>query len=168
LMVWWATAMAAPHSGVPGLDSLTLEQLDALPMLGPEQSRRIVEWRQYHGPCRDLEDLLEVPGFGPATVAALRGLVNCAGEVADPSPEQPPPGRPSVLSIVPIDVNHATAQALTGLPGITLGRATAIVAHREQAGPFGSCEDLVQVAGIGPATVANLRTGDRAAICLAL
>jgi competence protein ComEA len=149
----------------PSLNAMTVEELDALPMLGPEKAHRLVDWRQAHGPCGSLDDLLAIPGFGPATVAALRGVATCAEA---PAPESAPDApHPNVLSVEVVDLNTATAERLTHLPGITPGRAAAIVANREQAGPFESCEDLARVPGIGPATVTNLRTGDRPGICAA-
>lgn len=136
-------------------------------MFGPEKAHLWAEWRARNGPCTHLEDLLAVPGFGPATVAALRGAATCAP--AEPPAEGTPTddAHPRVLAPAPIDVNLASAAELTRLPGITPGRAAAIVANREQVGPFGSCDELVRVPGIGEATVANLRTDGRAPLCVA-
>ena len=55
-----------------------------------------------------------------------------------------------------IDLNRATAAELESLPGIGPARATAIVDHREQHGPFGVPGDLRAVSGIGEATFQNL------------
>ncbi|TNE86046.1 MAG: helix-hairpin-helix domain-containing protein [Deltaproteobacteria bacterium] len=52
-----------------------------------------------------------------------------------------------------IDVNTAGADQLTSLPGIGPTKAAAIVADREQNGPYSSCQDLTRVTGIGSATV---------------
>ncbi len=57
----------------------------------------------------------------------------------------------------PIDVNAATADQLTALPGIGPVRATAIVRLREDRGAFGSLEELLDVKGIGPVTLERLR-----------
>ncbi len=50
-----------------------------------------------------------------------------------------------------INVNEASWEQLALLPGIGRHRAEAIVAHREEHGPFADIEDLENVSGIGPA-----------------
>jgi len=57
----------------------------------------------------------------------------------------------------PIDLNTATTGELEGLPGVGPTIAAAIVEHREQSGPFRSVEDLLDVPGIGPARLDQLR-----------
>ena len=53
-----------------------------------------------------------------------------------------------------IDINSATAEELAAaISGVGLTKAMAIVAYREENGPFAVIEDLVRVRGIGTATV---------------
>lgn len=47
-----------------------------------------------------------------------------------------------------LNVNTADAEALTALPGIGPVKAAAIVAYREENGPFATLQDLEQVEGI--------------------
>lgn len=56
-----------------------------------------------------------------------------------------------------VDLNRATAAELEQLPGIGPTTAAAIVAHRDEVGPFTTIDDLADVAGIGPAKLAALR-----------
>lgn len=60
------------------------------------------------------------------------------------------------MEIVPINVNEASIEVLTELPGIGPSKAQTIVANREANGPFSSLEDLTRVSGIGEATVERL------------
>ncbi len=55
-----------------------------------------------------------------------------------------------------IDINRATAEELDKLPGIGPTRAAAIIAWREEHGPFRYPEDLLQVKGIGETILAGL------------
>lgn len=54
----------------------------------------------------------------------------------------------------PVDINQADAAALSsGLKGVGPAKAEAIIAYRNQHGPFRSAEDLANVEGIGPRTI---------------
>lgn len=64
----------------------------------------------------------------------------------------PTPNAPRIINI-----NTATAEELETLPGIGETRANDIIAYREANGPFTTVEDLLNVRGIGEATLENLR-----------
>jgi competence protein ComEA len=74
-------APGAAGGAVPGvaakvsLASATIDDLDALPGIGPVTAQKIVDWRQSHGSFRSVDDLDAVPGIGPARVEQLRDLV---------------------------------------------------------------------------------------------
>ncbi len=76
-----------------------------------------------------------------------------------PSEEAPAEGeRPdSLLPDEVIDLNAADAYDLDRLPGIGPAKAEAILAYREEHGPFQSVDDLLSVSGIGEVTLENLR-----------
>ena len=70
-------------SGAPGasggpvdLNTATVEQLDALPGVGPVLAQRIVSWRDAHGGFRSVEDLQQVPGIGARKFSDLKALVS--------------------------------------------------------------------------------------------
>ena len=56
-----------------------------------------------------------------------------------------------------VDLNRATAAELDALPGIGPSKAAAIVKYREEKGPFRTVEDLLDVPGIGPALLEQIR-----------
>jgi competence protein ComEA len=57
-----------------------------------------------------------------------------------------------------VDINRAAASEIaSGLTGIGLRKAEALVRYREQFGPFESVEELTEVKGIGPATLERNR-----------
>lgn len=59
-----------------------------------------------------------------------------------------------VANAEPLDINSADAPAIAAtISGIGPARAAAIVAFRNENGPFGSVDDLVLVKGIGMATI---------------
>jgi competence protein ComEA len=55
------------------------DELERLPRVGPALAKRIVEWRERHGPFQGLDDLRHVRGIGPTTVRLLDSLVTFSG-----------------------------------------------------------------------------------------
>nr|WP_326175982.1 helix-hairpin-helix domain-containing protein [uncultured Oscillibacter sp.] len=64
-----------PDPSPVNLNTADAEALTALPGIGEELARRIVEYREEHGPLEAVEDLTEVSGIGQGKLAALEGLV---------------------------------------------------------------------------------------------
>jgi competence protein ComEA len=58
---------AGPADGLVDLNTATVEQLDALPGVGPVLAQRIVDWRTAHGRFGDVGQLREVEGIGERT-----------------------------------------------------------------------------------------------------
>ena len=56
-----------------------------------------------------------------------------------------------------ININSASAAELENLPGIGPVTAAAIVAYREEKGPFASVDALTEVSGIGEATLEKIK-----------
>lgn len=67
-------------------------------------------------------------------------------------------GRPdSLLEGEVIDLNTAAPEDLERLPGIGPAKAEAITAYRKEHGPFQTTDQLMEVSGIGEATLEALR-----------
>lgn len=63
----------------------------------------------------------------------------------------------SGLSYAEININKATQSELETLQGIGPAKAKAIIEYRKEQGPFASKDDLVNVDGVGPGTLKQLR-----------
>jgi competence protein ComEA len=63
------------RAGPVDLNSATVEQLDALPGVGPVTAQKIVEYRAEHGPFTSVDQLDAISGIGPARIDNLRGHV---------------------------------------------------------------------------------------------
>jgi competence protein ComEA len=64
----------------PGTDRLNLntasiKELDALPGIGEEKAKSILEFRTKYGPFRSIEDLLYVPGIGKSLFEQIRNKI---------------------------------------------------------------------------------------------
>jgi competence protein ComEA len=68
-------AGATTPAGPLDLNTATLEQLDALPGVGPATAQAILDQRDKVGRFASVDDLLDVRGIGPAKLEGLRDLV---------------------------------------------------------------------------------------------
>lgn len=62
-------------AGPIDLNAATVEQLDALPGVGPITAEAIIAWRTQHGAFGSVDQLGEVDGIGPARLDKLRDQV---------------------------------------------------------------------------------------------
>ena len=86
-----------------------------------------------------------------------------SGAAPPPAPGEPAPaggnssGPGGGASGSGVSLNSATAEELTELKGVGEVTAQAIVAYREEHGGFKNVEELLEVSGIGPAKLAQLK-----------
>lgn len=96
----------------------------------------------------------------PSAEVAAPPAAAVAPEPPAPKPgagaETAPDGRPRV------DVNRASQEELTRIPGIGPATARRIVELREQRGPFRDVDELLKVRGIGEKTLEKIRPWVRA------
>ena len=153
-------------------------ELDRLPGVGPAAARAVVsareEGRSFHRP----EDLLAVRGIGPATLrriaphldfsrappVARRGSGGGAPAGAGGAVTFEPlvgagagATTPGDQAAAPVDINAAGKGELETLPGVGPAIAERILEERTRRGGFTSVEELLEVRGIGPATLERLR-----------
>lgn len=163
---------AAEPSAPLNLNSATLQDLEALPGIGPVRAKDILVAREMRKGFAHVEDLLEVPGIGEVTLEKLKPFIMIADETTTPSPSQneglssaqmaadvskamklPHPSAPAVQRI---NINTATVDELLRIPGVGPAFAAKIIAARERK-PFEKPEDLIEVSGIGAKTFEKMR-----------
>jgi len=148
-------------------------ELLQIPGVGPSLADRIEEHRRERGPFTTVDELVEVRGIGPATLARLRPWLTVHEEdpieEADTAPaqrksssavmdgeERKPAAKKDAKLTAPIDINRATADELQKLSGIGPKLSQRIIDERAKR-PFKSVDDLRRVSGIGPKTLERLR-----------
>jgi competence protein ComEA len=65
------------------INRATAEDFATLPGIGPELARRIVAFREKHGPFRRIEDLLVIKGMGRKKWRAIRPYLRVGDSLAD-------------------------------------------------------------------------------------
>jgi competence protein ComEA len=70
-----ASGGPAGAGGKVDINTATVDQLEALPGIGPVLAQRIIDFREAHGPFRSVKDLTNVSGIGDAHMADLEPLV---------------------------------------------------------------------------------------------
>lgn len=103
--------------------------------------------------------------FAPVMMAAVLAATPAIAESAKQPAEQPSAAKlvtqPQNQAAVSDAVNINTADAATmadKLNGVGLKKAQAIVSYREQKGPFKTVDEVVDVPGIGEATLEKNRS----------
>jgi len=70
-----ASPSETSNDGRININSATAQQLDTLPGVGPMTAKAIVSYRSQKGPFASVDDLLNVPGIGPAKLAAMKSKI---------------------------------------------------------------------------------------------
>lgn len=70
-----AASSGGADSAKVNLNTATLEELDALPKVGPVLAQRILDWRKEHGLFKTVEDLDAIDGVGSKMLETLLPLV---------------------------------------------------------------------------------------------
>lgn len=70
--------VALPTAGggdVVHVNTATVDELSALPGVGPSLAQKIIDYRTANGPFKSMDDLDQVSGVGPSLLAKWQGLV---------------------------------------------------------------------------------------------
>ncbi|QNN81665.1 ComEA family DNA-binding protein [Brachybacterium sp. Z12] len=140
LVVHVSGAVEAPGVVHLPAGSRVHDALDAVGGISSEADLSVVNLAR---PVEDGEHIhVPAPGGAPMTPAPQ-----------DPTSEQPAASGAGGT----IDLNTASATELEELPGVGPSIAQRIIEHREKNGPFTAVDGLLEVSGIGPATLEKIR-----------
>ena len=64
-----------PNIDLININTATLEELDALPGIGPTTAQKIIDYRDANGPFATIESIMDVSGIGPSTFDEIRSLI---------------------------------------------------------------------------------------------
>ncbi|KAF4020115.1 hypothetical protein G4228_012162 [Cervus hanglu yarkandensis] len=153
------------------INTATEEELMTLPGVTRAVARSIVEYREYIGGFKKVEDLALVSGVGATKLEQVKFeiCVSSKGSSAQHSPSslrrdlmaEQQPHHLATAAAVPltprVNINTATPAQLMSVRGLTEKMAVSIVDYRREHGPFRSVEDLVRMGGINAAFLDRIR-----------
>ncbi|NXE59324.1 EEPD1 protein, partial [Calcarius ornatus] len=143
------------------INTATEEELMTLPGVTRVVAQNIVEYREYIGGFKKVEDLALVSGVGAAKLEQVKFeiCVSSKGSSAQHSPSsvRKDPASEHHLSATKININTATPAQLMSIRGITEKIANSIVDYRKEHGPFKSIEDLVRMDCINSSFLDKIR-----------
>ena len=134
------------------LRNVTVGELITIPGIGEKRAGDILTFREENG-FQNKTDLMKVVGFGMATYNKIEAYFLDFGNVEITESSSPS----SIEFGQKININTASAEELTAIKGIGTTRAEQIIALRNELGKFSSCEDLLQISGIGPKSLEKIR-----------
>ncbi|XP_072455246.1 endonuclease/exonuclease/phosphatase family domain-containing protein 1 [Notamacropus eugenii] len=151
------------------INTATEEELMTLPGVTRPVARSIVEYREYIGGFKKVEDLALVSGVGATKLEQVKFeiCVSSKGSSAQHSPSslrRDPYSEPQQyhLATAPptakVNINTATPAQLMSLRGVSEKVALGIVDYRQEHGPFKSVEDLIRLDGINSSFLDKIRS----------
>ena len=68
------------------INTATLQELDALPGIGPTKAQAIIDYRTANGPFKSPEDIMKVKGIKEGEFAKLKGEITVSGKTTTGAP----------------------------------------------------------------------------------
>ncbi len=109
-------------------------QLRSLPCIGKKRAMAIIAHRLAHGPFQKPRSLRKVSGIGKKTLGWLLPHITFK-----------------------VNLNRASLREMEALKLLSGGLGEAIINYRKQRGPFRNLRQLLQVSGMGQATLSRLK-----------
>jgi len=72
---------AAAGKAKVNINVASLNELQALPRIGPKIAQRILDFRKEHGPFKRVEELMKVKGIGEKMFGQLKDLITIGTDV---------------------------------------------------------------------------------------
>lgn len=154
------TPTAGTAGGLVNVNTATLAELDAVSGIGEATAKKIIAYREAHGPLRSVDDL-KAAGIHGCVLGRIKSQLTFTGGGTSAAGSQATgraTGSPAAGSGARTNINAATAAqikaAVSRMPQAT---ADAIVAARQTAGNrFSSWGEIDAVPGVGPTTLERL------------
>lgn len=140
------------RTGLIDVNTANAMELQLLKGIGTTKADAIVKYRETNGSFSKKEDIMNVPGIGPATYEKIKDRLQITEKSMDESKQEQHHSEEERINI-----NRASRLQLEKLPGIGPVKARNIVEYRELNGDFNDLPDLILVKGIGEKTFEQIK-----------
>jgi competence protein ComEA len=140
------------RTGLIDVNTANAMELQLLKGIGTTKADAIVKYRETNGSFSKKEDIMSVPGIGPATYEKIKDRLQITEKSMDESKQEQHHSEEERINI-----NRASRLQLEKLPGIGPVKARNIVEYRELNGDFNDLPDLILVKGIGEKTFEQIK-----------
>lgn len=140
------------RTGLIDVNTANAMELQLLKGIGTTKADAIVKYRETNGSFSKKEDIMSVPGIGPATYEKIKDRLQITEKSMDESKQEQHHSEEERINI-----NRASQLQLEKLPGIGPVKARSIVEYRELNGDFNDLPDLILVKGIGEKTFERIK-----------
>jgi competence protein ComEA len=140
------------RTGLIDVNTANAMELQLLKGIGTTKADAIVKYRETNGSFSKKEDIMNVPGIGPATYEKIKDRLQITEKSMDESKQEQHHSEEERINI-----NRASQLQLEKLPGIGPVKARSIVEYRELNGDFNDLPDLILVKGIGEKTFEQIK-----------
>jgi len=138
------------------INTAGLETLVKLPGIGPVKAQAIIEYRENIGEFESINEITKVKGIGEATMAKIRLYLKIIGDSTEVKSSLSSEGEKAITS--KININTASLNELTNLPGVGEKKAQAIIKYREEVGDFTTKDEIKNVKGIGDSIYKKMKS----------
>jgi len=129
------------------INKVDIETLAKLPGIGPVKAKAIIDYRENIGKFESLNEITKVKGIGKKTMVKIEPYLEIIGDSDEVKSSLSSKVGKAITT--KININTASLNELTLLPGIGEKKAQAIIKYREEVGSFESKDEIKNVKGIG-------------------
>lgn len=165
-----AAVITAEEETVPlmlDINAADAEELAELNGIGRQLAAEIVAYREKYGRFRNIEELVNVSGIGPAKLDRIRGNIYVTDPVYDSEVTTEPAYEPDTApaetapamtleDAAPININTADRDLLALLPHVDEETADEIIELREKIGGFSNAYELLYAESLTKNEVADI------------
>ncbi|MBW6516552.1 MAG: helix-hairpin-helix domain-containing protein [Candidatus Cloacimonetes bacterium] len=141
------------------INTITEQELQVIPGIGPARAQAIIAYRETNKPIV-VDDLLNVRGIGEVTLAKIKEFFGESNNRLESSEDESDEktlnmGQRDFSSLM--NINDASIEDLMAIRGVGQVRGESIFNYIREQGRIKNIDQLLDISGIGPKTLENIK-----------